>query len=54
MVLVYTDVLVDAVENDPAWADWSQGQLEAPALRGPVCINPVIYLMDGTDTRNPG
>ena len=43
MILVDTNVLLDVVEDDPAWANWSQQQLDAASLRGPICINPVIY-----------
>ena len=43
MILVDTNVLLDVVEDDPAWADWSQRQLDAASLRGPICVNPVIY-----------
>ena len=43
MILVDTNVLLDVVEDDPTWADWSQRQLDAASLRGPICINPVIY-----------
>ena len=43
MILVDTNVLLDVVEEDPAWADWTQRQLDAASLRGPICINPVIY-----------
>lgn len=43
MILVDTNVLLDVVEDDRTWADWSQRQLDAAALRGPICINPVIY-----------
>lgn len=43
MVLVDTNVLLDLVQDDPRWADWSQRQLEAASLRGPLGINPVIY-----------
>ena len=41
--MVDTNVLLDVVEDDPTWADWSQRQLDAASLRGPICINPVIY-----------
>lgn len=41
--LVDTNVLLDLATDDPAWADWSQRQLEAAALRGPLIINDVIY-----------
>lgn len=43
MVLVDTNVILDLVENDPVWADWSQQQLEAASLQTTLCINPVIY-----------
>jgi predicted nucleic acid-binding protein len=43
MILVDTNVLLDVVEDDPTWADWSQRQLDAASLRGTICINPVIY-----------
>ena len=33
----------DLVTNDADWADWSQRQLEAAAVRGPVLINDVVY-----------
>ncbi len=29
MLLVDTNVLVDVLEDDPEWADWSIGQLRA-------------------------
>lgn len=43
MVLVDTNVLLDLVTGDPAWADWSVAALEAAALAGPLAINDVIY-----------
>lgn len=43
MTLVDTNVLLDVATDDPVWADWSQGQLDAAAARGPVLINDVIY-----------
>jgi predicted nucleic acid-binding protein len=43
MILVDTNVLLDVLEDDPQWADWSQGQLEAASLTDPLLINPVIY-----------
>ncbi len=41
--LVDTNVLLDLVTDDPAWADWSVSQLELAALHGPLVINDVIY-----------
>ena len=43
MTLVDTNILLDLVTNDPSWADWSQRQLEAAAVRGPLLINDVVY-----------
>jgi predicted nucleic acid-binding protein len=43
MLLVDTNVLVDVLENDPAWADWSIAQLRAQAQVHALAINPVIY-----------
>lgn len=43
MVLVDTNVLVDVLENDPEWADWSIGQLRAQAKIHRLAINPIIY-----------
>jgi hypothetical protein len=43
VVLVDTNVLLDIVQDDPDWGDWSQQQLEAASLRGPLAINAVIY-----------
>ena len=43
MILVDTNVLLDVVEDDPVWADWSLQQLEAARLRGQLAINAVIY-----------
>nr|WP_293195112.1 type II toxin-antitoxin system VapC family toxin [Ottowia sp.] len=38
-----TNVLVDVLENDPEWADWSIAQLRAQAQIHRLAINPVIY-----------
>lgn len=43
MLLVDTNVLVDVLEDDPAWADWSVGQLRAQSQVHELIINPVIY-----------
>ena len=43
MVLVDTNVLLDVLQNDPLWADWSQGQLESVHLTDALAINAVIY-----------
>jgi predicted nucleic acid-binding protein len=43
MLLVDTNVLVDVLENDPSWADWSIAQLRAQSQVHELLINPVIY-----------
>lgn len=43
MLLVDTNVLVDVLENDPEWADWSISQLRAQAKIHRLAINPIIY-----------
>jgi len=36
-------VLLDVLQNDLQWAEWSQGQLEAASLIDTLVINAVIY-----------
>lgn len=43
MLLVETNVLVDVLEDDPEWADWSIGQLRAQLKIHRLAINPIIY-----------
>lgn len=43
MVLVDTNVLVDVLEDDPRWADWSTSQLRAQSLVHELAINPIVY-----------
>ena len=43
MLLVDTSVLVDVLQNDPQWADWSIAQLRAQAQLHQLAINPVVY-----------
>ena len=43
MLLVDTNVLVDVLEDDPQWADWSVGQLRAQSKVHRLAVNPVIY-----------
>jgi predicted nucleic acid-binding protein len=44
MVLVDTNVLVDVLQNDPQWADWSIAQMRAQASLHALAINPIIYV----------
>jgi predicted nucleic acid-binding protein len=43
MILVDTNVLLDVLQDDPEWADWSQGQLDTASLTDRLAINAVIY-----------
>lgn len=43
MILVDTNVLVDVLEDDPHWADWSLTQLRKLSKIHELAINPVIY-----------
>ena len=43
MILVDTNVLLDVVQDDPTWAEWSQRQLDVASLGGLLYVNPVIY-----------
>ena len=41
--MVDTNVLVDVLQDDPQWAEWSIGQLRAQAQLHELVINPVVY-----------
>jgi predicted nucleic acid-binding protein len=43
MIFIDTNILLDVVTNDPAWADWSKLQLDAAALRDHLSVNEVVY-----------
>jgi predicted nucleic acid-binding protein len=43
MILVDTNLLVDVLQDDPEWADWSIGQLRAQSKVHRLAINPIIY-----------
>jgi predicted nucleic acid-binding protein len=43
MILVDTNVLLDVLQDDPQWAEWSQQQLETVSLTDSLAINAVIY-----------
>jgi predicted nucleic acid-binding protein len=43
VVLVDTSVLLDVLQDDPQWAEWSQQQLETVSLTDSLAINAVIY-----------
>ena len=43
MVLVDTEVLVDLLQDDPQWANWSTCQLRAQASIHQLAINPIVH-----------
>lgn len=43
MILVDSCVIIDLLEEDPRWANWSQQQLVSAAFRDSLAINAVIY-----------
>ncbi len=43
MLLVDTNVLLDVLQDDPQWADWSIRQMRAQASIHQLVINPIIY-----------
>lgn len=43
MVLVDTNVLIDVLQDDPEWADWSVQQLRAQSQLHELIINPIVY-----------
>jgi predicted nucleic acid-binding protein len=43
MLLVDTHVLLDVVQDDPQWAEWSIAQLRAQATIHELAINAVVH-----------
>jgi predicted nucleic acid-binding protein len=43
MVLVDTNVLVDLLEDDPDWADWSVERMRELSNHHELIINPIVY-----------
>lgn len=43
MLLIDTNVLIDVLQDDPRWADWSIRQLRAQSQLHELAINPIIY-----------
>lgn len=41
--MVDTNVLLDLVNNDPEWGDWSELELGAAISRGPVIACDIVY-----------
>jgi predicted nucleic acid-binding protein len=43
LILVDTKILVDIINDDPLWAEWSQREVTRAALREELAINDIIY-----------
>lgn len=43
MLIVDTNVLVDVLEDDPDWAEWSIAQMRGLSRIHELAINPIIY-----------
>lgn len=43
MLLVDSNVLIDVLQDDPEWADWSISQLRGQSKIQRLAINPIIY-----------
>jgi len=43
MTLVDSNVLIDVLQDDAEWADWSEAQLVTARARGPLYINAIGY-----------
>jgi predicted nucleic acid-binding protein len=43
LILVDTNVILDVIEDDPQWMQWSLRQLDLAALNDTLCINAIIY-----------
>jgi predicted nucleic acid-binding protein len=43
MIIVDTNILIDVLQDDPKWADWSIQQLQAQSQVHELVINPIIY-----------
>ena len=53
MVLVDTNVLVDVLQGDPHWTDWSAHALQAQTRLHPLVIDPVCYAELSMGYRTP-
>ena len=43
MLLVDTNVLIDVLEDDPRWVEWSIDMLRRQSQVHRLTINPIIY-----------
>ena len=42
-MFVDANVLIDALEDEPIWSDWSIAQLKEQASLHQLCVNSIIY-----------
>jgi predicted nucleic acid-binding protein len=42
-ILVDTNVLLDVIQDDPTWFEWSAQRLTLGRAQSQLCINPIIY-----------
>lgn len=42
-MLVDTNILIDVLQDDPEWANWSIAQLQSQSMVHRLVINPIIY-----------
>ncbi len=42
-VLVDTNVLIDVLQRDPVWFEWSVDQMALHSMANELCINAIIY-----------
>jgi predicted nucleic acid-binding protein len=43
MILVDTNVIVDVINDDPGWAEWSRRELASAKAQDALAINDVVY-----------
>lgn len=43
MIFIDANILIDLIEENQRWADWSESQLRAARQAGPLVINVVVY-----------
>jgi predicted nucleic acid-binding protein len=43
VTLVDTNVLLDLLTDDPVWRPWSEQELDAASVTGPLFVNDVVY-----------
>lgn len=42
-VLVDSNVIIDVVNDDPAWGDWSRDALDRAATTAQLVVNPIVF-----------